>query len=121
MQEQGDWTCPKHPDKLLEWDGRSFVCVACILTRKIEKVWESFEPLSLAGLIASVDESIMEFLWLERDGTLVNLFLYFNSETKPLDRREFLEFWGSLSEAEEDYYMSASAEGLQSEAKGYSK
>lgn len=116
--------CSRHMDAMVDEVDGEFRCRMCyhageshpILTPK--QVWDEVSVPSLRELIASVDEAIMDFLWAENDGTLINLYLYFNSEREPLDPREFLQFWGSLSEEEQKYYMSASAEALRNEAKG---
>lgn len=122
MQER--LICVKHPHiDVREKNGIQY-CRLCsargsasILTTMTE-LWHQESVPSFEEMIAGVDESIMEFLWVEKSGTLINLFLYFNSERRPLNPREFLEFWGSLSESEQDYYMTASAEGLRDEASG---
>lgn len=118
MQEQEDWVCPVHPETMLEWDGYSHICASCVLSDRIERMWESVELPPLEELVANVDDAITEYLWIGNNGPLITLFLYFHSEKKPLDPREFLEFWGPLSPAEEDYYIAASAEAMRDEAKG---
>lgn len=120
MQEQ--MICPNHPGYRVVSESGVFRCLRCaanpITLKELWERWERKNPPSFDKLMASVDEAIMKFVWSEKNGTLVNLFLYFSSERKPLNPREFLDFWDSLSEAEEDYYMGASAEELGNEAKG---
>ena len=124
MQER--MLCPRHAHIRLEVREGVLICPRCqrpdavlepaeLIT--MTQLWNREVMPSYDELIEGVDKSIMEFLWLEQSGTLINLFLYFNSEKKPLDPREFLMFWGSLVEEEQDYYMIASAEGLRDEAK----
>jgi hypothetical protein len=84
----------------------------------MQEIWRQESVPSFEEMVAGVDETILEYLWVEKSGTLINLFLYFSSERKPMNPREFLEFWGSLSGSEQDYYMTASAEGLRNEASG---
>jgi hypothetical protein len=125
MQEQR--YCPRHPGVKIIMTYGTFTCRKCVLYEDVlpparlltlKELFEQAELPSLEQLCEKVDAAIMEFLWAGKDGTLINLFLYFNSERKPLNPREFLEFWDSLSGVEEDYYMIASAEGLRSEVKG---
>jgi hypothetical protein len=85
---------------------------------ELRRQWEKETVPSFGEFIAGVDEAIMDFLWTERSGALINLFLYFNGESDPLNPREFLQFWGSLSKSEEDYYLIASVQELRNEAKG---
>ena len=118
MQEQEDWMCPVHPNTMLEWDGYSHICAECVLSNRIERMWEGVTITPLADLVKDVDNCITEYLWIGNSQPLVTLFLYFHSEAKPLDPREFLEFWGPLRPADEEYYLKASAEALQSEVKG---
>lgn len=122
MQER--LICARHPHVgIREKDGKPY-CRLCVAKDKDAKLmvmrdlWRQESIPSFEEMIAGVDETILEFLWIEKSGTLINLFLYLNSERKPLNPREFLEFWGSLSESEQDYYMTASAEGLRDEASG---
>ena len=120
MQEQ--MVCPNHPGGQLVSENGVLRCQRCptdlITIKELWERWERRNPLSFDDLMTRVDEVIMKFIWSEKNGTLVNLFLYFSSERKPLNPREFLEFWDSLSEDEEDYYMSASAVELGNEVKG---
>lgn len=129
MQKQEDWLCLRHPHIKVEWnDAKSaYYCSRCVKRGhtlphetlvRLKDLWVQESLPSLKELVAGVDDAIMDFLWKEKSGTLVNLFLYFNSEREPLNPRDFLQFWGSLSEAEQDYYMFASAEELRTEAKG---
>lgn len=120
MQEQ--MVCPKHPGGRIVDEGGILRCRRCtpqlITMKELWGQWERKNPLSFDQLMADVDSAIMEFLWSEKNGTLVNLFLYFNVKSNPLNPREFLEFWDSLAAEEQDYYMRASAEELRNEAKG---
>lgn len=118
MQGQGDWSCSEHPGAEFRRQGVFYTCSGCLLAEKIEQIWANVEVPPLRELVSEVDARITEYLWIWNSGALVNLFLYFQSEAKPLDPREFLEFWGPLSPAEEDYYIAASAEAMRDEAKG---
>jgi hypothetical protein len=116
--------CVKHPHiDIRVKDGKQYCRLCSARNTEAElttmtELWHRDSVPSFEEMLAGVDESIMDFLWVEKSGTLINLFLYFNAERKPLNPREFLEFWGSLSAADQDYYMTASAEGLRDEASG---
>lgn len=125
MQEQ--MICPRHPHVGLEMKDGELNCRRCTAAGNLLKpaglitlkeLWDRESVPSFDEMITGVDETILDFLWKEKSGTLINLFLYFTSHQRPLDPREFLQFWGSLSGPEQDYYMFASAEGLKSEVKG---
>lgn len=65
-----------------------------------EKTAETLEELD-----AVVDEAIMSEIRSEGTGLTYSLYLFFDSPDKPLDPREFLDFWASLSPAERVYYL----------------
>jgi hypothetical protein len=63
----------------------------------------------LDDLIALVDESIMSELTRDETGLLLGVYDFFDSLNKPLDPREFLEFWASLSFDDRVYYLNPSS------------
>jgi hypothetical protein len=51
-------------------------------------------------LVEVIDKALQIQIDLDRTGTMQRVFNYYDSVAKPLDNREFIQFWESLSESE---------------------
>jgi hypothetical protein len=65
-------------------------------------------------LIALVDETIMGEMTRDETGLLLDLYDFFDNFRKPLDPREFLDFWASLSFDDRVYYLNPASRGKDS-------
>lgn len=57
------------------------------------------------NLIEIIDKAIQAEIDRDKTGSMRKIFDFFDSVTKPLNHREFIEFWGSLSALEQGEYM----------------
>lgn len=61
--------------------------------------------LPAVNLIEVIDQAIQRMIDRDVTGSIQKIFDFFDSQSKPLDHREFIQFWGSLSAVEQDKYM----------------
>jgi len=65
--------------------------------------------LSVDELIDQVDYVIMEEIRQEKSGLVLGLYLYFDTPDRPVDPREFLEYWNSMTMPEKVYALTPSS------------
>lgn len=65
--------------------------------------------LPVEELIHQVDYVIMEEIRKEKSGLVLGLYLYFDTPDRPVDPREFLEFWNSMTMPEKVYALTPSS------------
>lgn len=80
--------------------------------RKLDELWGSVEIPSLGELLSTVDEAIMKEIRGDLSGAALTVFTIFNTPTglvksrmfRPLNPREFLEYWMSLTDEEKQSF-----------------
>jgi hypothetical protein len=56
------------------------------------------------NLLREIDQGIQREIDCDETGTTQRVFNYYNSPSKPLNHREFIQFWASLSKSEMAQY-----------------
>lgn len=78
---------------------------------QLGELWSCVKTPSLAELLSTVDEAIVEEIHNEKSGAALNAFTFFNTPSgltdrpfRPLNPREYLQYWISLTDEQKLFF-----------------